>query len=151
MPEAYAVWMGELIRHLDVRHFSSFELCRAGTVNQGVRLRPPPAELARNIIPTLVRLETIRRAVGRIRVTSGYRDPEYNRAVGGTPGSLHTRFNAVDLVPLDCTTQQLTNAILALPRARDWFGVIHYRSRGFVHFDTRVLAGLGARPHIDPG
>lgn len=65
-------------------------------------LKAPPKYLWDFSIPTLIRLEHLRSKVREvvpgaiIRVNSGYRDQDYNNAVGGEDNSLHTQFNAFD-------------------------------------------------------
>lgn len=45
------------------------------------------------------RLQVIRDLLGRpIRITSGYRTPEHNKAVGGEPNSYHLKGMAADIV-----------------------------------------------------
>ncbi len=46
-------------------------------------------------------LDPLREKTGRIKITSGYRSPEYNKKVGGSPKSQHVYGMAVDLIPLD--------------------------------------------------
>ena len=45
-------------------------------------------------------LDPLREKVGAIRVTSGYRTPEHNRQIGGSPTSQHCKGEAVDIFPL---------------------------------------------------
>lgn len=45
----------------------------------------------------LNRLDALRRAVGPIRIVSGYRDPAHNRAVGGATNSQHVYGTACDI------------------------------------------------------
>ena len=73
----------------------------------------PPAR----IIPELQRLTRVvlaplERAVGtRPRVTSGYRSPDVNRAVGGSSSSDHLRGRALDLVVPGLDAEQLAREI----------------------------------------
>lgn len=46
-------------------------------------------------------LQPARNALGRIRITSGYRSLELNVAIGGSSGSLHSSGCAADLEPLE--------------------------------------------------
>lgn len=46
-------------------------------------------------------LDPLREKVGAIKVTSGYRTPEYNRQIGGSPTSQHCKGEAVDIIPLE--------------------------------------------------
>ena len=45
----------------------------------------------------LTRLGTLQQQFGKLEITSGYRDPAHNAAVGGARGSQHTHGNAVDI------------------------------------------------------
>lgn len=56
-----------------------------------------PDELYPNIIPTMIVLDFLRSKIREpIYINSTYRDPDYNRAVGGARNSMHLVFNAVD-------------------------------------------------------
>ena len=46
-------------------------------------------------------LDPLREKIGVIRVTSGYRTPEYNKQIGGSPTSQHCKGEAVDIQPLN--------------------------------------------------
>ena len=46
-------------------------------------------------------LDPLRAKVGKIRINSGYRTPEHNAKVGGSPTSQHTKGEAVDIFPLE--------------------------------------------------
>ena len=45
-------------------------------------------------------LDPLREKVGAIQINSGYRSPEHNKKVGGSPTSQHITGQAVDLVPI---------------------------------------------------
>lgn len=81
-------------------------------------------------------LDTIRvRAGSAIRVTSGYRPPAYNAAVGGVSNSFHVDGFAADIYCDTLATAKLhaiCEAVIA-----DSGGVGYYPSQGFVHVDVR--------------
>ena len=66
-----------------------------------LRIENANAIVKKNMV-TLVKqvLDPLREKVGAIRVNSGYRTPEHNRQIGGSPTSQHTRGEAVDIFPL---------------------------------------------------
>jgi peptidase M15-like protein len=128
-----------------IRHFRAYELCDVGRgrrLSDGrvVRLKPVPAALWGNILPTLRLLEWLRRETGGrpLHVTSGYRDPAYNWAVGGKTYSLHVAFNAVDFFAGHVEPRELAARLARHPEARK-LGIGLYR--GFVHLDTRGVLG----------
>lgn len=81
-------------------HFTLSEFVRSDTA---ARLRndnvPTPAHLE-NLKRTARHMEQVRWVLGdnAIRVTSAYRNPEVNRAVGGVPNSDHALGWAIDFV-----------------------------------------------------
>ena len=81
--------------------------------------------------PLLIRLlEELRAELGRpIRVTSGYRCPDHNRAVGGVPRSRHLEGRAVDLASPPGEQARL----IARARRIGFDQTIAYAGRGFVH------------------
>lgn len=68
-----------------------------------------------------------------LMVTSAYRCPAHNKAVGGATHSLHVEGMAVDIATRDMEQQNLLVA-LAKPH---FGGIIIYPT--FVHLDTRVI------------
>lgn len=79
-------------------HFSLKEMLLSGTaIRRGIDNTPTPEVvenlrlLCRNV------LEPLRRRYGRILITSGYRCPALNKAVGGVPHSQHMRGEAADI------------------------------------------------------
>ena len=99
--------------------------------------------------PALVQvLEKIRAAVGKpITVTSGYRCPTHNRAVGGAKGSQHVVGAAVDFKVEGKTGAELASIVEALIASGEipdgGLGLYHDRP-AIVHYDLR---GRRARWH----
>ncbi len=83
-------------------------------------------------------LDAIRERVGGpVYLTSAYRCPAHNAAVGGVPNSYHTQGIAADvLVPDGMTVDEL--AQIAEECGAD--GIGRYYGQGFVHVDTRGYA-----------
>lgn len=82
-----------------MKYFTIEELCRSDhALANGIDNTPPPeavialGELARNVLDPLRELNK-----GAVFVTSGYRCPAVNSAVGGAENSQHMRGEAADL------------------------------------------------------
>lgn len=63
----------------------------------GAPVAIPPYELWGNIVPTLELWQAVREELGLPMALRAYRPADYNEAVGGTKGSLHVWFAAVDV------------------------------------------------------
>lgn len=80
-------------------HFTLEELTRSTTAQRLGIDNTPPQELLPRLVRTAEMLERIRSTVGvPVVVTSGYRCPQVNRAVGGRTSSDHTQGHAADIV-----------------------------------------------------
>lgn len=141
--ELYEGVMGQILKVAGVKHFTARELCPVGkrANGSGPALQVPPVGLLANIAPTVQLADWLRERLGPLVVNSGYRDPAYNRAVGGAPESLHMAFCALDLRPLRATTTELAVLAAKHPDA-EHFGIGRYA--GFVHVDTRGRLGRTA-------
>ena len=97
MPAVSAAFQ-TFVDDLDLSHFGAAELLHGIDRTAGsTRNRMPPREIWPNVVPTILLLDTLRREIGApIRILSGYRAPEYNRAVGGVGRSQHQDFRALD-------------------------------------------------------
>lgn len=97
----------------------------------------PPRNLWNHMLPTLRIADRVRRKLGvPLHVTSAYRSPAYNKAVGGAPRSQHLQNRALDLIPKGKTPRALFDELLALREAGEFEGGLGLY-RNFVHVDTR--------------
>jgi hypothetical protein len=126
-------------RRLDqwgIRHFTAREFFFRGASDAVLKINTdPPANLWPNMQATAKAADEARRRLkAPIRITSAYRNPAYNRRIGGVSNSTHVRFNALDLV---CAEPASLYLILLEMRREGLFkgGLGLYRS--FVHLDTR--------------
>jgi hypothetical protein len=89
------------MEHRLSEHFSVEEFTRSQTAaRHGLAVDLPPGSreyrAASRLCATV--LEPLRRELGPVTVTSGYRPPRLNRLVGGSPRSAHMRGLAADIV-----------------------------------------------------
>ncbi len=80
------------------KNFSLAEITRSNTAKRiGIKNEPNKEHL--NSIQALIRkvVQPLRDAIGPIRISSGYRSPELNRAIGGSNKSQHCKGQALDL------------------------------------------------------
>lgn len=86
-------------------------------------------------------LEPLRKHLDKpIKITSGYRSPAHNAAIGGAKNSLHTTGMAADIAVGGIPEQIKVAAFLSkLPEVG---GVGLYESKGIVHVDIRPHVGV---------
>ena len=123
-----------------------------------------PFDLYPNIIPTAMVLDILRTKIEEpIYINSTYRDPDYNKSVGGAKSSLHLLFNAIDFsVKRDSVASKMKAISSIYGTLKDFdakgyvypgFGFqksvmglgLYIRGSGsFIHLDTRGLLGKRA-------
>lgn len=114
-----------------MRYFTISELCKSDTANsRGIDNLPGEEEIKNlNILVEKV-LDPVREALSApITVTSGYRSPELNSAVGGSKTSQHMKGQAADLVCHD---------------NKRLFNLIRYN----LEFDQLIWENNGAWVHV---
>tara|TARA_R110002012_G_scaffold19948_1_gene71101 strand:+ start:3079 stop:3546 length:468 start_codon:yes stop_codon:yes gene_type:complete len=80
------------------KNFTMSELTRSSTAKRkGINNEPSEAVRAKLRFLVNELLQPMRDKLGPIRVTSGYRSPKLNRAIGGSTKSQHCKGEAVDL------------------------------------------------------
>ena len=86
-------------------------------------------------------LEPLRKHLDKpIKVTSGFRSPAHNAAIGGARNSLHTTGMAADIAVGGLAEQIKVAAFLSkLPEVG---GIGLYETKGIVHVDIRPHAGI---------
>lgn len=76
----------------------------------GIDNTPPPAIVERMIETAEKIFQPLRDALGPIRVSSFYRSPELNRAIGGSKTSQHCKGEAIDMQGILATNKMLFNS-----------------------------------------
>ena len=135
----------QFIDGLQLQYFSASELWIRGEQNanpdsDAYQLNtPPPKELWQNISPVLKALDELRKRLGApIRITSAYRSPRFNAAIGGSKNSRHSSFSAVDFSVFNHQSPTEWATALRQIRQEGFFtgGIgIYYN---FIHIDTRA-------------
>ena len=146
MPTTDELLLEKFVDDLGLRHFKGKELTWLWyRTRKGVSNSCPPRNLWPNCIRPLVVLDELRdRLREPVRITSAYRSPAYNKAVGGELMSYHLQFMALDFTNRRGPTvaaaiaRELRGVRFRLPGGGSfvWRGGIGvYPS--FVHIDTR--------------
>lgn len=80
-----------------------------------------------------------------LTVISGYRDPSYNKRVGGADRSQHMQGKAADIaIPAGMSLNQFFNIVKTIPDFNGG-GIGLYHEQGFIHMDVRDGAARWAK------
>jgi uncharacterized protein YcbK (DUF882 family) len=131
-------WLRELAK---ARHGFDREITAlADNSRAGVRNATPPAHLWHRIVPTLRLVEAVRDQFGATTITSAYRSLGYNTVIGGSVGSRHMQFDALDFTCATGTPADWARFLRERRAAGEFRGGVGvYPARGFVHVDTRGI------------
>ena len=123
------------------QHFTLEEFTRSGKAAELGLDNTPPPELLPRLILTAELLERIRATLGvPVTVTSGYRSPKVNLAVGSSSGSDHPHGYAADIVaPAFGTPYEVARALAPLVSTLGIGQIILEGVKGkrWVHVSTR--------------
>lgn len=95
------------------RNFTLRDLTRSATADRlGIDNTPPPEVVAnlRRLVQQI--LQPAWDALGPLTITSGYRSPQLNAAVGGVPNSDHLSGYAADVVPVNVGTRRFAEWVV---------------------------------------
>lgn len=136
-----------------MRYFTLNELVKSDTATKKGIDNTPTMFVMRNLtlfVNTL--LDDLRSAWGSpLKVTSGYRCPALNKAVGGVENSAHLYGLAVDIVPMNGDFNKFTTFVKKWFRSRtDFDQVIEERAGGsrWVHIGWKQPDTLNQRRQI---
>lgn len=110
-----------------------FSLREATTTSTGLPNNPDPAQLER-VINTAYNMEIVRAVLGRhpITVSSWFRSPQVNSAVGGVPSSEHLLGAAVDFTcPAYGSPVEICRALISVAHILNYNQLI--LESGWVH------------------
>lgn len=95
----------------------------------------PPEEYMVYILTCIEQLQYVRDKINRpIIITSAWRTPEHNKAIGGTKNSLHLKGMAVDSRAIGLPLFLYYSYLLKYTKFR---GYGYYRWKNFIHSDLR--------------
>lgn len=127
-----------LVQSWGLRHFEPSEfLARVGSRRGRATNQPPPEHLWRNMQATAIVVDELRERLGvPIVITSAYRSPAYNRAVGGATFSQHKKFKALDIQARGVSPEKVYRTLLHMRDIGLFRGGVGVYNT-FVHVDTR--------------
>lgn len=134
------------------RYFSLDDLTRSDTAQrQGINNTPDTFSQS-NLYSVAVLLDQIYDQIGAFTITSGYRSPALNAAIGGSDSSLHMRGMAADLLPQTMTAEQFFWKLAASPLRMLCGEIINEAGeKGVVHVSIPYEGGTGVLKYLSGG
>lgn len=133
MPKLYSKWQDVPKSAWKWPNFSPEEIASNIFVNgkNGPKIKGPILIDERS----LDMLQKLRTKLGKpFIINSAYRDPEYNKAIGGAKNSQHMRGQAFDISMANHNPAEFEAAAIEV----GFKGIGHYPGSNFMHIDTRV-------------
>lgn len=113
-------------------HFRLEELTRSEAAKRLKNANEPTPAHLQNLRTLALGLEWARAILGvPLKITSGYRNPVVNRAVGGVTNSDHAQGFAADIIPAAMPVLQAAHRLADSPMVFDQ--LIHESGRGIIH------------------
>ena len=126
-------------------HFSLEELTHSDYAKAHGIDNTPPENLGANAVRLAEALEGVRSILGvPMAVSSGYRCPELNEAIGGKPTSAHKDFRAADFLPIGLGIKEAFDKLVS--ESKDFDQIILERDKQgheWIHF---AIAASGESP-----
>lgn len=109
-----------------MKYFTIKELCKSETAERLNIDNTPSKEITNNLIFFTEKiLDPLRESWGSaIIVSSGYRCPELNKAIGGSKTSAHLLGWAVDVIPKNGQLEQFKQHVINFFQGKSWDQVI---------------------------
>ena len=141
--DEWASACGSRLAAREIKYFSALEISDVGRVNQRVVLSAPSLCLMGNAYKLIEVLEWVREegGVAPVLINSWYRDPDYNKVVGGVSNSMHLTLGAADIVKIGTSPAEVADLIDTHPQAH-LLGLGRYNT--FTHVDIRGMIGRAA-------
>ncbi len=118
-------------------YFTIKELCASQTANNLHIDNTPSETIKKNLTRLIEFLNPLREAWGSpIRISSGYRCQELNKAIGGVATSAHLTGNAVDMVPVNGKQDEFEKFMVSYLQDKTWDQCLKEQSKTarWVHF-----------------
>lgn len=110
-------------------YFTVAELCKSDTAKAFKIDNTPDKKVTANLERMIKFLNPLREAWGSaIRITSGYRCPKLNRAVGGSTTSAHLTGNAVDMQPVNGKMKEFKRFVSEWIQDQKWDQLLKEKS-----------------------
>ena len=137
-PETVTQRLARLMGSAGIEHFSPSEVLTLGAAHASNGLNTlPPLSIVQQIMPTLVIVDQLREHLqSPVTILSGYRSAAYNKAVGGSRGSMHMQFRALDIQAKHHTAARVWSILRRWRSEGLWKGGLG-KYATFVHIDDR--------------